>query len=259
MKKKLIIFETNNKDGIMSRSKKFYPDTYSEENIKQGFLKVRQKVGEKYGFSGLKILQPAQKDVEIGLDYPDGTYKRIDDTYLQREDLWYETIPADILVIDDNYPNIVIGHRAADCPVIIAEDRKKHVVAVSHSGALQINRKVPMNIINALKKEAGSSPNDIYVYISSCIKKSSYVYDRYPVWATNESVWKNCIEKKNDLYYIDLVTAIINQLNIPKEHITISPVDTYKDPDYYSHLSEIRKETKPIGQNFIGAFYKIVE
>ena len=45
--KKLVIFETNNKDGIMSRSKKFYPDNYSEEDIKQDFLKVRKKVGEK--------------------------------------------------------------------------------------------------------------------------------------------------------------------------------------------------------------------
>ena len=254
--KKLVIFETNNKDGIMSRSKKFYPDTYSEEDIKQDFLKVRQKVGEKYGFSGLKILQPAQKDVETNLDYPDGTYKRIDGTCLLKEDLWYETIPADILVIDSNYQNIVIGHRAADCPVIIAEDRKKQVVAVSHSGALQINRKVPMYTISALQKEAGSNLNDIYVYIGSCIKKSSYVYDRYPNWATNASVWENCIEKKDNLYHIDLVTAIINQLNIPKEHITISPVDTYKNPDYYSHLSEVKKESKPIGQNFIGAFYK---
>ena len=97
---------------------------------------------------------------------------------------------------------------------------------------------------------------DIYVYIGSCIKKSSYVYDRYPNWATNASVWENCIEKKDNLYHIDLVTAIINQLNIPKDHITISPVDTYKNPDYYSHLSEVKKESKPIGQNFIGAFYK---
>ena len=113
-----------------------------------------------------------------------------------------------------------------------------------------------MYTINALQKEVGSNLNDIYVYIGSCIKKESYVYDRYPKWATNNSVWKNCIEKKDNLYHIDLVAAIINQLNISKEHITISPVDTYKDQNYYSHLSEVKKESKPIGQNFVGAFYK---
>ena len=45
-------------------------------------------------------------------------------------------------------------------------------------------------------------------------------------------------------------------VNIDKNHITISPIDTYKDPKYYSHTSEVRKEQKPLGQNFVGAFYQ---
>lgn len=252
---KLIIFETNNKDGIMSKNKRFYPMSYTERKIERVFQETRIKVGKKYNFDGLKILQPAQKDVEQNITYPTGTYKRIDSSYLTQKDLWNEKIPADILIIDSNYPNIVIGHRMADCPVIIAEDRKKHIVAVSHCGALQINRKVPMYTIKALEKEAKSNLSDIFVYVGSCIKKESYVYDCYPIWATNDSVWKNCIEKKNNLYYIDLITAIIKQLNIPKENIIVSPIDTYKDPNYYSHLSEVKKESKPIGQNFVGAYY----
>lgn len=254
--KKLIIFETNNQDGIMSKVKRFYPASYTEEEISQAFLKTRQKIGEKYNFNGLKILQPAQKDVEKNFTYPDGTYKRIDESCLKQKDLWDEKIPADILVIDSNYPDIVVGHRMADCPVIIAEDRKQQVVAVSHCGAMQINRKVPMYTIKALQKEVNSNKNDIFVSIGSCIKKDSYTYDCYPNWATDKTIWKDCIEKKDHIYYIDLVTAIINQLDIPKENITVSPIDTYKDPTYYSHVSEINKEEKPIGQNFVGAFYK---
>lgn len=253
--KKLIIFETNNKDGIMSKSKKFYPASYTEREIDEEFKKTRIKIGKKYNIDGLKILQPAQKDVEQNVTYPDGTYKRIDNSYLIPKDLWNEKIPADILMIDSNYPNIVIGHRMADCPVIIAEDRKKHIVAISHCGALQINRKVPMYTIKALQTEVKSNPYDIFVYIGSCIKKESYVYDCYPNWATNDLVWKDCIEKKGSLYHIDLVTAIINQLKIPKENIKISHIDTYKDPNYYSHLAEVKKESKPIGQNFVGAYY----
>lgn len=252
----LVIFETNNQDGIMSKNKRFYPADYDEKKIKEEFKKVRLKIGKKYKFNGLKILQPFQKDVENNIDYPDGTYKRIDKSVLKSEDLWDEQINADILLIDSNYPNIVIGHRMADCPVIIAEDKKNKIIAVSHCGALQINRKVPMYTIEALQKEGKSNLSDIFVYIGSCIKKDSYIYTTYPTWATNDEIWQGCIEKKDNNYHIDLVKAIKKQLKIPDENIIISPIDTYKDEKYYSHVSEKRKEIKPVGQNFVGAFYK---
>ena len=108
----------------------------------------------------------------------------------------------------------------------------------------------------ALLKEYNSKKENLYAYIGSCIKKDNYIYDCYPKWATNKDIWEGCLTKDNNLYYIDLVTAITNQLNIDKSHITISPIDTYKDPKYYSHTSEVRKEQKPLGQNFVGAFYQ---
>lgn len=166
----LKIFETNKNDGIMSSNKKFYPTEYSEEDIQKAFFMVRSALGKKYHFNGLKILQPKQKDVEFIEEYPNGKYVKITEKNLQKEDFWQESIPADILMIDTNNPNIVIGHRHADCPVVIAEDRKHQLAAVAHCGALQINREVPKYIIEALKNE-GSNVQNIYVYIGSCIKK----------------------------------------------------------------------------------------
>lgn len=263
MKKyQLVIFETNRNEGCMSIAKKFYPQNYTTEQIKSALNKVKNKAGKKYHFDGNKILQPQQKDVLFKYDYPDGTYVKINNTHLTKEDLWDEELPCDILIIDTKYPNIVIGHRMADCPVIIAEDRKHQVVAVSHSGSLQINREVPKWTIEALTKEANSNPSDIYVYIGSCIKKESYQYDKYPLWATNKKVWENAIEKRNNIYHIDLISAIKNQLKeeqIPESNITISPYDTYLSPDYYSHTEEKRHSEKEIGQNFVGCFYQIVE
>lgn len=258
-KYKLIIFETNKKEGCMSLAKKFYPSTYTETDIKNELRKVKDKIGKKYNFNGNHILQPTQKDVEFKTDYPDGKYVRITKKYLKKEDYWDEKIICDILLIDTNHPNIVIGHRMADCPVIIAEDTKQQVVAVSHCGAKQINREVPKWTIKALKKEINSNPSDIKVYIGSCIKKTNYQYDKYPNWATNINVWKNSIENKNNVYYIDLNSAIKKQLleeNIKEKNITESKIDTYSSEEYYSHTEEIKNPQCKIGQNFVGCFYQ---
>lgn len=150
----------------------------------------------------------------------------------------------------------------ADCPIVIAEDTKKQVAAVSHCGAKQINREVPRWTVEALKKEVNSNPEDIHIYIGSCIKKENYQYDKYPAWATNQEVWKECITKKGDIYYIDLIKAIKKQLakeKIKIENIKESPIDTYTNKDYYSHTEEVRDKTKNIGQNFVGCFYQSIE
>lgn len=258
-KYKLIIFETNKKDGCMSLAPKFYPENYSLEERKKVLQSVKNKVGKKYQFDGNHIFQPYQKDVEKDVDYPDGKYIKISEKDLVKEDYWDEKLPCDILMIDTEYPNIVIGHRMADCPVIIAEDIKKQVVAVSHCGASQINREVPRLTIEALKKEKNSNSEDIHVYIGSCIKKENYKYDRYPLWATNKKVWENKITLRDGIYYIDLISAIKKQLkdeNIPLENITESPYDTLLSDDYYSHTEAHNNPDYQQGQNFVGCFYQ---
>ncbi len=257
----LMIFETNKTDGCMSQAKKFYPTNYTDQDIKASLQKVKDKIGKKYHFNGNHILQPQQKDVEKTIDYEDGKYTKITKEILNKEDYWDIKIPCDILLIDTTLPNTVIGHRMADCPVIIAEDTRHHVAAVSHCGAHQINREVPKLTIEALKKEVKSNTEDIHVYIGSCIKKESYQYDKYPYWATNEEVWKNCIENKNNIYYIDLVSAIKKQLlkdDIQEKNITVSKIDTYTNKNYYSHTEEVKNPNCEIGQNFVGCFYKLI-
>ena len=185
----------------------------------------------------------------------DVSFKKVSEINLDKADLWEEKIPCDILILTSSDPKVVIGHRMADCPVLIIEDKVQKAVAVSHCGASQINRKVPFYTEECLIKEYNSKKEDLYAYIGSCIKKDSYIYDQYPKWATNKEVWKDCLNEENGLYHIDLVTAIKNQLIIDESHITVSPIDTYKDQTYYSHTSEVKKEEKPIGQNFVGCFY----
>ena len=55
MKSQITIFESKIEDGIISRNKKFYPDSMTQEEIEKAFLNTRIKLGEKYKFDGLTV------------------------------------------------------------------------------------------------------------------------------------------------------------------------------------------------------------
>ena len=257
MRSKIKIFESGISDGIMSRNKKFYPEGTPQEEINNQFLEIRKRLGKKHGFNGKKIFQASQKTDTNGIEYENGTYHVITDSDIDNDDLWYVKLPADILIISSKYKNIVIGNQMADCPVLIIEDRKLGVTALSHCGAPYINRKLPSQTVEALIKSCNSDPKDLYAYIGSCAKKENYIYDRYPTWATNKEVWENAIKEQNNQYYIDLVTVITDQLTKGGvEHIDISPNDTIISPKFYSHNASSKGNKAKLGQNFVGFFYK---
>ena len=257
MSKELYIFEANKLDGIMSRNKKFYPQELSQEEINQLFLETRINLGKKHNFDGTKLVQAHQKSESNNLTYPDGTYINLDKIALTEKDYWYEDLPADILLISKQTKNIVVAHQMADCPILIAEDRNLKVAALAHCGASYINRGLPKQTIEALKKEYNSLPENIYVYIGSCAKKESYIYDSYPSRATEKTVWKNFIEEKNNKYHIDLLGAIKKQLlEVDITHIETSNIDTITHPDYASHYGRVHGDTTKMGQNLVGCFYR---
>ena len=186
MKSQIEIFETGIKDGIMSKNKKFYKENLTKEEINKIFLETRLKFAKKYNLNGLHIFQALQKTQLNKLNYPDGKYIVISEENMTKEDYWSEELPADILIISNKYKNIIVGNQMSDCPILIAEDRRLGVTALAHCGASYINRNLPIQTIMALENEYHSNLNDIYVYIGSCIKTESYVYDSYPSWATNK-------------------------------------------------------------------------
>ena len=257
MKSQIEIFETGIKDGIMSKNKKFYKENLTQEEINKIFLETRLKFAKKYNLNGLHIFQALQKTQLNKLNYPDGKYIVLSEENMTKEAYWSEELPADILIISNKYKNIIVGNQMSDCPILIAEDRRLGVTALAHCGASYINRNLPIQTIMALENEYHSNLNDIYVYIGSCIKTESYVYDSYPSWATNKEVWKDCIKKEQSLYKIDLVKAIKKQLkSIGISHIKVSKIDTFKDKNYYSHLAEYNGIKEKSGQNFVGFYYK---
>lgn len=254
MKSNIVIFEGNKKDGIFSKSKKFYPEDFTDKDIYNSILKDRIKLGEKYHFNGKKMFQTTQK-MEDNDSYPNNKYIVIDDSYMTKEDYFKEEINADILIIKKDYKNIVLSHRMADCPVLIAEDRKKGIAAIVHCGIYHINRGLPDEFIKILIKDFNC--NDIYLYIGSHIKKESYIYDKYPPQATNKTIWKDAILRENDGYHIDLEKAILNQIEkYNLKEINVSKIDTYKEKDYASHYAAVHGNKDKLGQNIVGFYYK---
>ena len=256
MESQIIIFEGNQKDGIFSSSKKFYPENYTTKEIFNKIKEDRIKLGKKYNFSGLKMLQVTQK-MEDNDVYPDNKTVLITDKYLQKEDLFTEKIQADILVISKKYKNIVLCHRMADCPVLIAEDRKQGISAIVHCGIYHINRELPKEFLKTLINKYHCNPNNIYLYIGSHIKKESYIYDSYPKIATNKKIWKNAIIEEKDGFHIDLEKAIMNQIEkYSLAEISISKIDTATNKDYASHYASVHGDSSKLGQNIVGFYYK---
>ena len=255
----LHIFESNILDGPMSSYKLFYKEDMTQAEIEQDLLKRRLILGKKHGFDGKKIIVPTQKNHQNPNLYPDGTYQTVSQLPLnQVTDLWNLSVVGDILLLDDTKPGIVIGFPAADCPVLIAFDLKQQVAALAHCGAEYINRELPIDLLKSLENEANSKRSDMMVYLSSCAGKE-YCYDQFPHWATNQSVWKNHIQKNGFHYFIDLRGSIVDLLKryyISPSQLIINDQNTITDPLLYSNSATYRKVPNKNGRYLVGCFFK---
>ncbi len=258
MQSKIKIIETGRADGIMSRTKRFYPEYYSEDQINKIFRETRINAGKKYNFNGLHIIKPIQKELAKAKDKNNifKDYIIVTKEMLNKEDYYDIDFFCDALVLPSTIKDVVLGHPEADCPILICEDRKKGYTSLTHCGAVMINRGTIKHCIDALTDGCNSNKGDIYCYISNSIKKDSYIYDKYPPFATNNTIWKNAITKHNNEYNIDLSLAIREELQrLGIENIKENKEDTATSPKYYSHVKETQGDYSKKGQNFVGIYY----
>ena len=244
------IIETGISYGNMNTGKRFYPEDYSAEDRSKAFMDHRMKAGKDFGFDGKLMYMADQVDKR-------GTWFEIDRDYVEANPNGWTDINQDILVITDKTPGVVIGHPIADCPVVMAFDRKKGVSAIGHCSAELVDKKMPMLVVDALYNSHRSSDDDISVYVSMCAGKS-WTYDRYPKWAKDKKMWDNAIVMDEyGLYHIDLRKVVLNQIidrNI--SDISISNIDTITDSNYYSNSAAANGYQYKNGRNFAGTFYR---
>ena len=253
---KITIFECGRNEGVFSQHKKFYAPNSSKSEIREQFNVVKKRCGEHFNFDDKKVFQAKQKNDQNKLDYPNGTYSVLTEDNMKKEDYWDEELPADILILKEHYKGVVVGNQMADCPILIVEDRKLGVTALSHCGASYIDRELPKDTIKALQKEFNSNIDDLYVYVGSCAKKEDYIYETYPRWANNEYMWKDNIEETKEGFHINMNGAIRIQLEqMGIKHIEESPLNTITNDKFYSHYASGKGNNEKLGQNFVGFFY----
>ena len=274
LKTNLKYFYTTIADGNMNTNKNFYPDYMTREDIKADFKERRIKLGERLGFDGLKILTPIQKsrpnlsgkteEEKIALlnkynsMYEDGHSVFItNDMIYDYNDLYDLDIYADILMMDDSLRGVAFAYPVADCPVIIAEDKKNHVVSFAHCGGEYIDRDLPGQVIDSLYMNLDSNPSDINVYIGPHALEESFTYDTFPKFIRNEGNWVGCLREDNGLIHINMDRAIMMQLyqrGVSLDNINSVKLDTITNPMFYSN-NRARFDKNKAGRFYTGCFY----
>ncbi len=249
----LNLIETGKLYGNMNTGKAFFPESFTAEDRSKAFMDSRMILGNDYGFDGHKIFMADQLDKS-------GTWFEITKDYVDANPNGWSDIREDILVISDKTPGVAIGHPVADCPVVMAYDKKHDVAAIAHCSADLVDKKMPMMVVDALFDAYGSynlKDEDILTYVSAGAGKS-WTYDKYPSWAKDSKLWDGAIiEDENGIFHIDLKKVISDQLierNVGD--ITISPIDTITDPNFYSNSAAFNGNEEKKGRNFAGAFFK---
>lgn len=251
------ILDVGNKYGSMNTAANFYPKEMTLEQRQVEFLKKRQKLANINNFYYKKFFAANQET-------KDGSYRVLtSDLINEKDDGWQKDIIEDILIITKDNPGVVIGHPIADCPVIIMTDKKHGATALGHCSAELVDLGLPKQIFMALNKEFGTTPEDVKVYVSSCIS-DKWQYDRYPGFAKDKELWKDSIrevhsEENGIVYNIDIRKAIHSQfveLGIDDNSVYWNMDDTLTNPDYYSN-SGARNDLSKSGRNFAGCYYPL--
>ena len=89
MNTKIKIIETGRADGIMSRTKRFYPEDYSQKQIDEEFKNTRTKIGKKYHFNGLHIIKPTQIELTKDKNKNFKDYIIVSKEMLNKKDSYY--------------------------------------------------------------------------------------------------------------------------------------------------------------------------
>lgn len=111
-----------------------------------------------------------------------------------------------------NKPNIYLMIKAADCHQIGFYDPVHKAIALIHAGYKGLEKGIIKKVVNALKKNYGSSPKDLIVQLGPSIGPCHYRLD----------IWTDAENKLVDV-------------GILKENINNPKICTYESKDYFSH------------------------
>lgn len=127
-----------------------------------------------------------------------------------------------------NTPGLALFLLLADCIGAVLYDPRKRALMLSHLGRHNLEKQGGTRSVEYMVEQFGSKPEDITVWLSPAAGRESY-----PLYAfDNKALHDVAIEQ--------LLAA-----GVKNENIECSPIDTTKDPEYYSHSEFLqgRRET----------------
>ncbi len=201
------IFSSTVADGSMKSSKGDYRETIS---ARRGFL-------DKHGI-------PADEAVLLRVAYEGDDYCRyvsVDDKYSGEGITRPATIVSDALFTQTE--NLALFLPLADCAPLVIYDEASSAVMLSHLGRHSVEQGGGRKSVEYYLQETGVSPASLRLWLGPAAGVESY-----PIWA---------LEGKG------LHEAILEQLEsagIERSQIDFTPVDTTKDPSYYSHSNYLK-------------------
>lgn len=233
---KLNVFVSSQRDGIMSKDKKYFPNLSTEERellYKTTLTKFFERRDIKY------------EDVLVLTEKNNVIKSRSVASVNQK------TKEA-IFILKDN-SNKCVAVETSDYPVIIATantDDGKSVSAIAQGTLENLNNDLLHEIIECLLKETNAAPFEMTFYIGACPSKEKLIVN--PNLLTNSYIWKDTITKKKKNHYLDIRYAIFNTLIkeiVDPNNIYFDSTDTTEDEKYFSDLGN-----KP-GKNLVCVVY----
>lgn len=233
---KLNVFVSSQRDGIMSKDKKYFPNLSTEERellYKTTLTKFFERRNIKY------------EDVHV-LTGKNNVIKSRSVSSINGKS-------KEAIVILKDSSNKCVAVETSDYPVIIATantDDGKSVSAIAQGTIENLNNDLLHEIIECLLKETNAAPFEMTFYIGACPSKEKLLVD--PNLLTNSYIWKDTVTKKKKNHYLDIRYAIFNTLIkeiVDPNNIYFDSTDTIEDEKYFSDLGN-----KP-GKNLVCVVY----
>lgn len=182
----------------------------------------------------------------IGVRYSDTVYQEIEYGHEQTYELLVEVsdknttqhlpgVHADALFTSERGVGLFLP--VADCVATVVYDPKAHMLALLHLGRHSTLTSLVGNTVEHFVTR-GSDPEDILVWMSPSAGRESYRLDWFD-YADNPD-WQGYYTKNEKGYFLDLAGYNAQRFiesGISPANITVSSVDTVRDPNYFSHMT----------------------
>ena len=234
---KLNVFVSSQKDGIMSKDKKFFPNLSIEER-ELLYETTLTRFFERRNIKYENVIVLPEKNTEIKSRTATPTTKKVKEA---------------ILILKDTTKDLCVAVETSDYPVIIATattEDDKSISAIALGTIENLNNDILHEIIESLLKETNAAPFEMTFYIGACPSKEKLVVDQNLL--TNSYVWKDTTVKKKKKTYLDIRYAIFNTLIkeiVDPNNIYFDSTDTTEDDKYFSDLGE------KLGKNLVCVVY----